>query len=144
MNLKYIVSYLGLVPFLYLILDGYFIEILDITFILNLSIFMACIIFTFIGAYNWDFKNNNFILELYGFLPSLFSMIIIILTLLDFDRVILINAIVFAFLLQLIADLLLTLKGLFPAEYYLRLRIPITATLSLSLIILSRLYDSHI
>ena len=114
MNLKYIVSYLGLVPFLYLILDGYFIEILDITFILDVSIFMACIIFTFIGAYNWDFKNNNFILELYGFLPSLFSMIIIILTLLDFDRVILINAIVFAFLLQLIADLLLTLRGLFP------------------------------
>ena len=107
MNLKYIVSYLGLVPFLYLILDGYFIEILDITFILDVSIFMACIIFTFIGAYNWDFKNNNFILELYGFLPSLFSMIIIILTLLDFDRVILIYAIVFAFLLQLVSDLLL-------------------------------------
>ena len=103
MNLKYIVSYLGLVPFLYLILDGYFIEILDITFILDVSIFMACIIFTFIGAYNWDFKDNNFIL-----------------------------------------DLFLTLRGLFPTEYYLRLRIPITATLSLSLIILSRLYDSHI
>ena len=41
MNLKYIVSYLGLVPFLYLILDGYFIEILDITVILDVSIFMA-------------------------------------------------------------------------------------------------------
>ena len=144
MNLKYIVSYFGLVPFLYLILDGYVIELLDIIFILDVSIFMACIIFTFIGAYNWDFRNNNFLIELYGFLPSLFSMILIILTLLDFNRVALINTIVFAFLIQLIIDLLLTLKGIFPAKYYLRLRIPITATLSLSLIVISRLYESHI
>ena len=144
MNLKYIVSYFGLVPFLYLILDGYVIEFLDIMFILDVSIFMACIIFTFIGAYNWDFRNNNFLIELYGFLPSLFSMILIILTLLDFNRVALINTIVFAFLIQLIIDLLLTLKGIFPAKYYLRLRIPITATLSLSLIVISRLYESHI
>ncbi len=144
MNIKYIISYSGLIPFFYLIIDGYFLGYLNLKFINDLAIFMSCIIFTFIGAYNLDFKNNNFILEFYGFLPSLFSMIIIILTLLDFDRVILINAIVFAFLLQLIADLLLTLRGLFPVEYYLRLRIPITATLSLSLIILSRLYYSHI
>ena len=100
---------------------------------------MACIIFTFIGAYNWDFKNNNFLLELYGFLPSLFSMIIIIFNMLGFSKVILINSVVFAFLVQLIVDLLITLKKIFPIDYYLKLRIPVTASLTLSLILISYL-----
>ena len=113
MNFKYIVSYSGLIPFIYLILDGYFFENLDINFILDVAIYMACIIFTFIGAYNWDFKNNNFLLELYGFLPSLFSMIIIIFNMLGFSKVILINSVVFAFLVQLIVDLFITLKKYF-------------------------------
>lgn len=139
MNFKYIVSYSGLIPFIYLILDGYFLENLDINFILDVAIYMACIIFTFIGAYNWDFKNNNFLLELYGFLPSLFSMIIIIFNMLGFSKVILINSVVFAFLVQLIVDLLITLKKIFPIDYYLKLRIPVTASLTLSLILISYL-----
>jgi len=138
-NIKYVISYLGLVPFLYLILDGYFFGYLDIIFIINISIYMACIIFTFIGAYNWDFKKDNFILELYGFLPSLFSMILLMLNLVGFDKVILLNCLVLAFLLQLIIDLYITLKEVFPMRYYIRLRIPITTSLCLSLVMLSKL-----
>ena len=139
MNIKYVISYLGLVPFLYLILDGYFFGYLDIIFIINISIYMACIIFTFIGAYNWDFKKDNFILELYGFLPSLFSMILLMLNLVGFDKVILLNCLVLAFLVQLIIDLYITLKEVFPMRYYIRLRIPITTSLCLSLVMLSKL-----
>ncbi len=139
MNIKYVISYLGLAPFLYLILDGYFFGYLDIIFIMNISIYMACIIFTFIGAYNWDFKKDNFILELYGFLPSLFSMIILILNLVGFDKIILLNCLVLAFLTQLIIDLYITLKEVFPMRYYIRLRIPITTSLCLSLVMLSKL-----
>ena len=139
MNIKYVISYLGLAPFLYLILDGYFFGYLDIIFIINISIYMACIIFTFIGAYNWDFKKDNFILELYGFLPSLFSMILLMLNLVGFDKVILLNCLVLAFLLQLIIDLYITLKEVFPMRYYIRLRIPITTSLCLSLVMLSKL-----
>ena len=139
MNIKFVISYLGLVPFLYLILDGYFFGYLDIIFIINISIYMACIIFTFIGAYNWDFKKDNFILELYGFLPSLFSMILLMLNLVGFDKVILLNCLVLAFLLQLIIDLYITLKEVFPMRYYIRLRIPITTSLCLSLVMLSKL-----
>ena len=139
MNLKYIVSYSGLVPFFYLVVDGYFFEFLDINFILDIAIYMACIIFTFIGAYNWDFKNNNFYLELYGFLPSLISMIIIIFNMLGYSKVFLINSVVIAFLAQLIVDLFITMKQIFPTAYYLKLRIPITASLSLSLILISYL-----
>ena len=139
MNIKYVISYLGLAPFLYLILDGYFFGYLDIIFIINISIYMACIIFTFIGAYNWDFKKDNFILELYGFLPSLFSMILLMLNLVGFDKVILLNCLVLAFLVQLIIDLYITLKEVFPMRYYIRLRIPITTSLCLSLVMLSKL-----
>ena len=139
MNIKYVISYLGLAPFLYLILDGYFFGYLDIIFIMNISIYMACIIFTFIGAYNWDFKKDNFILELYGFLPSLFSMIILILNLVGFDKIILLDCLVLAFLTQLIIDLYITLKEVFPMRYYIRLRIPITTSLCLSLVMLSKL-----
>ena len=139
MNIKYVISYLGLVPFLYLILDGYFFGYLDIIFIINISIYMACIIFTFIGAYNWDFKKDNFILELYGFLPSLFSMIILILNLVGFDKIILLDCLVLAFLAQLIIDLYITVKEVFPMRYYIRLRIPITTSLCLSLVMLSKL-----
>ena len=139
MNFKYIVSYSGLIPFIYLLLDGYFFETLDINFILDIAIYMACIIFTFIGAYNWDFKNNNFLIELYGFLPSLFSMIIIIFNMIGYSKIILINFVVLAFLVQLIVDLFITLKRIFPIDYYLKLRIPVTASLSLSLILISHL-----
>ena len=139
MNIKFVISYLGLVPFLYLILDGYFFGYLDIIFIINISIYMACIIFTFIGAYNWDFKKDNFILELYGFLPSLFSMIILILNLVGFDKIILLDCLVLAFLTQLIIDLYITVKEVFPMRYYIRLRIPITTSLCLSLVMLSKL-----
>ena len=139
MNLKYIVSYSGLIPFFYLVLDGYFLEYLDINFILDIAIYMACIIFTFIGAYNWDFKNNNFYLELYGFLPSLISMIIIIFNMLGYSKVFLINSVVIAFLAQLVIDLFITMKQIFPTTYYLKLRVPITTSLSLSLILISYL-----
>ena len=86
MNVKYFVSYLGLIPFLYLCLDGYYLEILQINFILDLSLLMSCIIFTFIGAYNWNFKVDQKWLELYGFLPSLLSMIILTMNILGFSK----------------------------------------------------------
>ena len=83
MNIKYIISYSGLIPFFYLIIDGYFLGYLNLIFINDLAIFMSCIIFTFIGAYNWDFRKDNIYLEIYGFLPSLFSMIVLFLNLID-------------------------------------------------------------
>ena len=139
MNVKYIISYVGLVPFIYLILDGYFFGYLDIIFIINVTIYMACIIFTFIGAYNWDFKRDNLALELYGFLPSLFSMILLVLNLVGFDKMLLINYLILAFLTQLIVDLYISIREIFPMRYYIRLRIPITASLCISLFTLSKL-----
>ena len=139
MNIKYIISYSGLIPFFYLIIDGYFLGYLNLIFINDLAIFMACIIFTFIGAYNWDFKKDNIYLEVYGFLPSLFSMIILFLNLIEYNQVLILNSLIILFLIQLSVDLYLSLKDYFPINYFIKLRIPITSGLSLSLLFIYKL-----
>tara|TARA_B100001059_G_scaffold195781_1_gene200407 strand:+ start:913 stop:1335 length:423 start_codon:yes stop_codon:yes gene_type:complete len=137
MNIKYLVSYLGLAPFLFLIIDGYYLEILDINFIWDLSLLMSCIIFTFIGAYNWNFRIDKSWIEFYGFLPSLISMIILTLNLLGMSKIILLTTMIVFLLTQLFFDLLLSLKDIFPMRYFMTLRIPVTSGLTISLFLIS-------
>ena len=137
MNIKYLVSYLGLAPFLFLIIDGYYLEILDINFIWDLSLLMSCIIFTFIGAYNWNFRIDKPWVEFYGFLPSLISMVILTLNLLGVSKIILLTIMIAFLLTQLFCDLLLSLKDIFPMRYFMTLRIPVTSGLTISLFLIS-------
>tara|TARA_B100001057_G_C22424085_1_gene784742 strand:+ start:85 stop:504 length:420 start_codon:yes stop_codon:yes gene_type:complete len=139
MNIKYIVSYLGLIPFFFLVIDGYFLGMLDIRFIITFSIVMACIIFTFIGAYNWDFEKDNAYLELYGFLPSLLSMIILLLNIFNYNQVSLIFLLITFLVIQLTVDFYRSLKYTFPMQYFLKLRLPVTGSLCVSLWIISSL-----
>ena len=139
MNIKYIISYSGLIPFFYLIVDGYYLEYLSEKFINDVAIFMSCIIFTFIGAYNWNFHEDNTFLEVYGFMPSLLSMGILILNLIEYSQYLLLNTLIIFLLIQLTIDLFLSVKQIFPMNYFIRLRIPITSTLSASLLIISKL-----
>ena len=139
MNIKYIVSYLGLVPFFFLIIDGYFLGMLDKNFITTISITMACIIFTFIGAYNWDFKKDDMLLEIYGFIPSLLSMIILILNIFKFNPNNLILFLIVFLLMQLLIDFYRTLKLSFPMRYFLKLRLPVTGILCVSLLGITKL-----
>ena len=137
MNVKYLVSYLGLLPFLCLIIDGYYFEILDVNFIWDLSLLMSCIIFTFIGAYNWNFVIDRPWLEFYGFLPSLISMIILTLSLLGISKIILLMVVIVFLVTQLFFDLILSLKDIFPMRYFMTLRIPVTSGLTISLFLIS-------
>tara|TARA_E500000075_G_scaffold14497_1_gene11115 strand:- start:1284 stop:1706 length:423 start_codon:yes stop_codon:yes gene_type:complete len=137
MNVKYSVSYLGLIPFLYLIIDGYFLGILEINFIWDLSLLMSCIIFTFIGAYNWDFKVDHPWLEFYGFLPSFISMVILTLSLLGISKIILLMTVIVFLVTQLFFDLILSMKDIFPMRYFMTLRIPVTSGLTISLFLIS-------
>ena len=137
MNVKYLVSYLGLLPFLCLIIDGYYLEILDVNFIWDLSLLMSCIIFTFIGAYNWDFVIDQPWIEFYGFLPSLISMIILTLSLLGISKIILLMVVIVFLVTQLIFDLILSLNDIFPIRYFVTLRIPVTSGLTISLFLIS-------
>ena len=137
MNVKYLVSYLGLLPFLCLIIDGYYIEILDVNFIWDLSLLMSCIIFTFIGAYNWNFVIDRPWLEFYGFMPSLISMVILTLSLLGISKIILLIVVIVFLVTQLFFDLILSLKDIFPMRYFMTLRIPVTSGLTISLFLIS-------
>ena len=137
MNVKYFVSYLGLIPFLYLIIDGYYLEILEISFIWDLSLLMSCIIFTFIGAYNWNFKIDHPWLEFYGFLPSFISMVILTLSLLGISKIILLMVVIVFLVTQLFFDLILSLKDIFPMRYFMTLRIPVTSGLTISLFLIA-------
>ena len=125
MNIKYLVSYLGLLPFIYLNIDAYYIELLDINFIQNLAILMSCIIFTF--------------LEFYGFVPSLLSMIILTMNILDVSKYYLISAMILFLLTQLLIDIFLSLRDIFPLKYLITLRVPITLILSTNLFLISKL-----
>ena len=137
MNVKYLVSYLGLLPFLFLIIDGYYLEILDVNFIWDLSLLMSCIIFTFIGAYNWNFVIDRPWLEFYGFMPSLISMVILTLSLLGISKIILLMVVIVFLVTQLFFDLILSLKDIFPMRYFMTLRIPVTSGLTISLFLIS-------
>ena len=137
MNVKYFVSYLGLLPFLCLIIDGYYLEILDVNFIWDLSLLMSCIIFTFIGAYNWNFVIDRPWLEFYGFMPSLISMVILTLSLLGISKIILLMVVIVFLVTQLFFDLILSLKDIFPMRYFMTLRIPVTSGLTISLFLIS-------
>ena len=137
MNVKYFVSYLGLIPLLCLIINGYYFELLDINFIWDLSLLMSCIIFTFIGAYNWNFKIDSPWIEFYGFLPSLISMVILTLNLLGISKIILLMTVIIFLFTQLFFDLFLSLKDIFPMRYFVRLRIPVTSGLTISLLLIS-------
>ena len=137
MNVKYLVSYLGLLPFLCLIIDGYYLEILDVNFIWDLSLLMSCIIFTFIGAYNWNFVIDRPWLEFYGFMPSLISMVILTLSLLGISKIILLIVVIVFMVTQLFFDLILSLKDIFPMRYFMTLRIPVTSGLTISLFLIS-------
>jgi hypothetical protein len=137
MNVKYLVSYLGLLPFLCLIIDGYYLEILDVNFIWDLSLLMSCIIFTFIGAYNWNFVIDRPWLEFYGFMPSLISMVILTLSLLGISKIILLIVVIVFLVTQLFFDLILSLKDIFPMRYFMTLRVPVTSGLTISLFLIS-------
>ena len=139
MNIKYIVSYLGLLPFIFLSIDGYFIALLEVQLIQNLAIIMSCIIFTFIGAYNWDFKVDFNLLEFYGFIPSLLSMIILTVNIFDISKYYLFNAMILFLFIQLLIDIFLSLKDIFPMKYLITLRVPVTLILSANLFVISQL-----
>ena len=100
---------------------------------------MSCIIFTFIGAYNWDFRVEFNLLEFYGFVPSLLSMIILTMNILDVSKYYLISTMILFLLTQLLIDIFLSLRDIFPLKYLITLRVPITFILSTNLFLISKL-----
>ena len=125
-----LISYLGLLPYFYLLIDLYFIEMLSPEIIYDIMLYNTLIIFTFIGAINWDFKKNNVIYTIYGFIPSLIAFFIMIMNVLNYEKYFLFSAIIIFLLLQLFIDYLLYLNNKIFSSVIYYLRIPVTLTLS--------------
>jgi len=130
-NFQFLLSYLGIFPFLIILLDKFFFKFLEYNIVNDFSIFYSIIIFVFIGAVNWNLKKNISILVIFiGFMPSLASVLIIIMFLYSYE---VINYLIILFIIQLIADNFIYREKNDRIIFY-QLRIPLTLTILLCLI----------
>ena len=132
-NLQFLLSYLGLFPFLVILFDKFFFKLLDYNIVNDFSIFYSIIIFVFIGAINWNLKKNISILTiLIGFMPSLASVLIILMFLYSYE---VINYLIILFIIQLIFDNFIYIEQNARIIFY-QLRIPLTFIIILYLILI--------
>ena len=132
-NLQLLLSYLGLLPFLFIILDKFFFNLFNPYLLNDFSILYSIIIFVFIGALNWNLVENiSFKKIIIGFYPSLFSVFMIILYLLSFDILFFITIL---FFFQLLLDKSLYKKQV-EKKIYITLRVPLTLFIIISLILI--------
>ena len=122
-NFQFLLSYLGLFPFLVILFDKFFFKLLDYNIVNDFSIFYSIIIFVFIGAINWNLKKNiSILIVLLGFIPSLVSVLIILMFLYSYE---VINYLIFLFIIQLIFDNFIYIQKKSRIIFY-QLRIPLT------------------
>ena len=132
-NLQFLLSYLGLFPFLVILFDKFFFKLLNFNIVNDFSIFYSIIIFVFIGAINWNLKKNISILTiLIGFMPSLTSVLIILMFLYSYE---VINYLIILFIIQLILDNFIYIEQNSKYVFY-QLRIPLTFIVILYLILI--------
>ena len=133
-NLQFLISYIGFLPYLIVIIDKYFLKKIDLEILESFSIYYSIIILVFIGAINWDLKEKiSKKMVLYGFLPSFFSVFIIIIYLYNFNVFILLISYL---LIQVFLDYFIIYKKSNHKNAYYFLRLPLTTLIVLSLIII--------
>tara|TARA_X000000368_G_scaffold115983_1_gene90445 strand:- start:221 stop:640 length:420 start_codon:yes stop_codon:yes gene_type:complete len=132
-NLQFILSYLGLFPFLIILLDHFFFKILNFYIVKDFLILYSIIIFVFIGAVNWNLKKNISLIILFiGFMPSLASVLMIIMFLYSYQ---VINYLIILFIIQLILDNFIY-KEKNDRPIFYKLRLPLTITILVCLILI--------
>ena len=132
-NLQFLISYLGLLPFLIAIADKFFFHYLNASIVDDFIIIYSLIIFVFIGAINWDLKKRLPVkLVITGFLPSLIAVILLCMHLMLYE----VALIVITFMiLQFLVDNYFY-KETSEREVYFKLRLPLTISIVLSLAII--------
>ena len=132
-NFQFLLSYLGLFPFLVILFDKFFFKLLDNNIVNDFSIFYSIIIFVFIGAINWNLKKNiSILIVLLGFIPSVVSVLIILMFLYSYE---VINYLIILFITQLIFDNFIYIEQNSRIIFY-QLRIPLTFIVILYLILI--------
>ena len=132
-NFQFVLSYLGLFPFLFILFDYFFFKILDFNIVKDFFILYSLIIFVFIGAVNWNLKKNiSLIIIFIGFMPSLASVLIILMFLYSYE---VINYLIILFIIQLILDNFIYKEKNYRSIFY-KLRLPLTITIIICLILI--------
>jgi len=132
-NFQFLISYLGVVPFLIILFDKFFLFQLESNITKDFIIFYSLIIFVFIGALHWDFKNKlPPKLIFLGFTPSLLTIFIILMFLYSYE---VLFFIIICYLIQLIADKFIYKEKTERMAYY-KIRVPLTLLIVLSLLLI--------
>ena len=134
-NFQYIFSYLGLIPFIIILINKYYFFIVDDEFSVNFTIYYTIVIIVFIGSANWNLNENiNTKIVLYGFVPSILAVGIIILNLINFNSQYLIIFLILILFLQLIFDYYLIYSKLLVKISFYYLRLPLTVFIEIMLL----------
>ena len=132
-NFQFVLSYLGLFPFLFILFDYFFFKILDSNIVKDFFILYSLIIFVFIGAVNWNLKKNISLIILFiGFMPSFASVLMIVMFLYSYE---VINYLIILFIIQLILDNFIYKEKNYRPIFY-KLRLPLTITILVCLILI--------
>ncbi len=137
-NFQFLISYFGLIPYLFIFLDKYYFLIFDEEDLLSFITYYSLIIIVFIGSINWNLKNNPPThIIIYGFLPSLFAVMIIILSLINFNILIIFILITLLLLTQLFFDYIILFANEINKKAFYFLRLPLTLLIVIFLLLIS-------
>ena len=137
-NFQFLISYFGLIPYVLTFLDKYYFLIVKEEALLNFVIYYSLIIIVFIGSINWNLKNNPPThIVIYGFLPSLFAVIIIILSLLNINILIIFILIILLLLTQLFFDYIILFANETNKIAFYFLRLPLTILIMIFIFLIS-------
>ena len=135
-NLQYVISYFGLIPYFFILLiNKDIISFTEKEIVSDFIIYYTLIISVFIGSMNWNLQQKiPAHLVIYGFLPSIFAVIIIILNLLNYSNSILYLSLMTVLIAQLIFDYIIIFKNKKNNNVFYFLRLALTTLIVLTLI----------
>ena len=136
-NLQFLISYFGLIPYLIVLLDKYYFLKIKEEILFNFITYYSLIIIVFIGSINWNLKDNPPAhIVVYGFLPSLFSIIIIMLNLYNVNILTIFILIILLLLTQLFFDYIIIFSNELNKGAFYFLRLPLTILITIFLLLM--------
>ena len=137
-NFQFLISYFGLIPYVLIFLDKFYFLIVEEEHLLSFITYYSLIIIVFIGSINWNLKNNPpTYIVIYGFLPSLFAVMIIILSLININILTIFILITLLLLTQLFFDYIILFANETNKQAFYYLRLPLTVLIIIFLFLIS-------
>lgn len=133
-NLQILISYLGIFPFIIILIDIHVFGIFYINLLKDFIFFYTLLIFTFVGAVHWNFvdKPNTYQI-LFGFCPSLISVFLIVCYLMNSNINFLIFLVLIFLVLQLVGDFIFYKFNGILIGIFFKIRLPLTLLVLINL-----------